>query len=149
MIKYFLVAKNVFCTLKQGCWQVCSTLDSNETPLNLALNKKFKLHLNGRLSIFFGQAHVSTLLKHVSSCNLTKLQLGSQTITWTEYLKLVSSQTLKIVEFKKCIINDNEGNAIEYEKVLKELPNIEEFEIIFNDKEVTEKTTKMFVFIYI
>uniref|UniRef100_A0AC34FG95 Uncharacterized protein n=1 Tax=Panagrolaimus sp. ES5 TaxID=591445 RepID=A0AC34FG95_9BILA len=104
-----------------------STLEPSEKPIKFALKKLFfKLHITDELEINT-TTNLSAVMSLIHDCTLTKLVLGENHIGYTDFMKLISSHTIK--NFIGGHVHGESGKELEINKILEELTNIETFEI--------------------
>uniref|UniRef100_A0A914Y6G9 Uncharacterized protein n=1 Tax=Panagrolaimus superbus TaxID=310955 RepID=A0A914Y6G9_9BILA len=87
----------------------------------------------------------SSILKNINFKNLSTFDFSDTKITDKEYFKMVETCSTKNLRFNCISVNDEYGNDVEIAELLKEIPNIENFEYIFKDNESTSKTAQKLV----
>uniref|UniRef100_A0A914PRF5 Uncharacterized protein n=1 Tax=Panagrolaimus davidi TaxID=227884 RepID=A0A914PRF5_9BILA len=101
-------------------------------------NAMFKLFLDGELHVT-KELEATTLFQHIFYCNLTTLELSEQSLSYSEFMKLVSSGTIEILKFSKVYVeNKNGGKALEIDEILMGLKKLKE--VVFRLTEYADTT---------
>uniref|UniRef100_A0AC35G8W7 Uncharacterized protein n=1 Tax=Panagrolaimus sp. PS1159 TaxID=55785 RepID=A0AC35G8W7_9BILA len=102
-------------------------------------NAMFKLFLDGELHVT-KELEATTLFQHIFYCNLTTLELSEQSLSYQEFIKLVSSGTIEILKFSKVYVeNKNCGKALEIDEILMGLKKLKEVEFRLTEYADTKK----------
>ena len=70
----------------------------------------------------------SSLTPKIYRCDLTRLSLGCQTVSFDEFQKFTSSGSLKWLYLKRVLVKINDGSILPIEKLIKHLPNLQIFD---------------------
>uniref|UniRef100_A0A914YUV1 Uncharacterized protein n=1 Tax=Panagrolaimus superbus TaxID=310955 RepID=A0A914YUV1_9BILA len=91
-------------------------------------NAIFKLFLDGELHVT-KELEAAPLFNHIFYCNLTVLELNEQSLSYLEFMKLISSGTIKVLKFSKVYVEAKNGKkALEIDEILKNLKKLEKVE---------------------
>ena len=95
--------------------------------------KKFKIeNLNKKLWIYQkliviehrNQFLASSLIPRIYRCDLIRLELSNQTLTFAEFRKLTSSGSLKKLDLARVLVKSDDGTIIPIEKLIESLPKL-------------------------
>ena len=133
--KYFWL-KNPIITLKDSycfCdglndkyWETRDFQPSQKFKID-NLNSKLWIHRNLTVWDDRNQLILSSLIPRIYRCDLTSLQLFYQSLTFDEFKKLKSSESLKSLKFYKTIVKNDDGSIVPIEKLIQLLPKLQTF----------------------
>uniref|UniRef100_A0A914QA45 DUF38 domain-containing protein n=1 Tax=Panagrolaimus davidi TaxID=227884 RepID=A0A914QA45_9BILA len=103
----------------------------------ITLKRSYQIYLEKEL--FCRENDVSTLLEYVYGCNLTKLVLINQEICFKEYQKLLASERIEEVEFRRVQVMGEYDELLRIDEILKDVPNIQKFDYEFRDDEFKDR----------
>uniref|UniRef100_A0A914P7V8 Uncharacterized protein n=1 Tax=Panagrolaimus davidi TaxID=227884 RepID=A0A914P7V8_9BILA len=103
----------------------------------ITLKKSYRISLENELLCW--ENSVSTLLEYVYACNLKKLVLINQQICLKEYQKLLASEKIEEVEFRRVQVMGEYDELLRIDEILKDMPNIQSFVYKFRDDEFKNK----------
>uniref|UniRef100_A0AC34F1F7 Uncharacterized protein n=1 Tax=Panagrolaimus sp. ES5 TaxID=591445 RepID=A0AC34F1F7_9BILA len=127
--KYFYSKKPVFSvsTLDVLCDVKCRA--DNE---NFDATSPFpKLWVFDKLETKDGEfVALKPLMPKIAKFDLRVLQIDDETLTWKDYQKLTSSDTIEQLFFKSIIIKNANGTMVTFDKILQNLPHLKAIEML-------------------
>uniref|UniRef100_A0AC35GLM2 Uncharacterized protein n=1 Tax=Panagrolaimus sp. PS1159 TaxID=55785 RepID=A0AC35GLM2_9BILA len=103
----------------------------------ISLKRSYQIYLEKEL--LCRENGVSTLLEYVYGCNLKKLVLINQKICFKEYQKLLASERIEEVEFRRVQVMGEYYELLRIDELLKDIPNIHKFVYEFGDEEFKDQ----------
>ena len=93
-------------------------------------NLSAKLWIYKKMSVCEDQNQfmASTLIARIYRCDLTRLRLSNQSLTFDEFKKFTSSGSLKRLSFKKTYVKNLDGTIVPIEKLIELLPKLRRFD---------------------
>uniref|UniRef100_A0AC35G054 Uncharacterized protein n=1 Tax=Panagrolaimus sp. PS1159 TaxID=55785 RepID=A0AC35G054_9BILA len=108
-------------------------------------NSNFKICVNGSLSDGdrrWSEKSTTVLFPKIFACNLIKLSLQDQNISFNDYLVLVSSGTLVEISFITTQVIDKNNKTIPLEKLAEHLLNVQKIYMCYTTDEGTVESIR-------
>ena len=92
------------------------------------LNEKLWIYQTLSVRNDQNQFLASSLIPRIYMCNLTRLYLSDQTLSFDELKKFISPDSLECLDLHKTIVKNDNGTVVPMENLIELLPNLQSFQ---------------------
>ena len=132
--KYFgsknsvITLKDLYLRWRSKCWATIQRTGFQESRNFTIENLNENLWIYRDLTIGKDEDHflASSLIPKIYRCNLILLSLSFQIISFDEFKKFTSSESLEELYLEKTTVKNDDGSIVPIEKLIELLPNLQE-----------------------